>query len=80
MARADRLSHVLEVRVERGMLECGDHGWCYEDTSRCVKIPGLPGEIPKTHVVDRYPSVDRDGLVRVGEDRRGEAEVGEGAR
>ena len=75
VALADRCAHrgvpLSLGRVERGRLECGYHGWCYDDTGRCVKVPGLLGEIPKAHAVERYPALEQDGFVWVGIEAQG---------
>lgn len=70
VALADRCAHrgvpLSLGRVERGRLECGYHGWCYDDSGRCVTVPGLLGEIPKAHAVERYAALEQDGFVWVG--------------
>src|SRR3954447_24181257 len=56
------LGRVLGGKV----LRCGYHGWCYDQTGRCVEIP-LRGElaIPEGARVRRYPTREAYGLVWV---------------
>ncbi len=54
-------------KVKRGCVECPYHGWQFDDTGACVKIPanheGVP--IPKKARVDTYPCVERYGFIWV---------------
>ena len=54
-------------KVKRGCVECPYHGWLFDDTGACVKIPanreGVP--IPKKARVDTYPCVERYGFIWV---------------
>lgn len=49
-----------------GVLECSYHGFCYDSTGRCVRIPSQPdGAIPSRAKLRPFPVVEQDGLVWV---------------
>lgn len=55
---------LAEGRLRDGVLECGYHGWCYDETGRCVSIPSQPsGHIPSKANLHPYPVEEQDGLV-----------------
>ena len=59
--RGMRLSYGF---VRGGSLNCLDHGWEYEGSSRCVRIPAHPDlEVPKTIRATAYAVRDSSGLV-----------------
>lgn len=68
-ALLDRCPHrnvpLSEGRVtDEGVLECGYHGWCFNVTGDCTKVPGLVGEPDhKGRTVTRYPTIEQDGFV-----------------
>src|SRR5919197_3616893 len=53
-------------RVRHGELECGYHGWRFDDRGTCVAVPGLatPPEARATQAV-AFPSREQDGYVWV---------------
>ena len=57
-------------RVEKGHLECPYHGWQFEGSGRCVRVPALPAFTPPaTHCVSTYAVHEACGLawVRLGQ-------------
>ncbi len=54
-------------KVRNGCIECPYHGWQFDSSGHCTKIPanreGLP--IPKKARIDTYPCVERYGYVFV---------------
>jgi vanillate O-demethylase monooxygenase subunit len=49
-----------------GVLECAYHGFCYEPSGKCVRIPSqLDLPIPSRAKLRPFPSVEQDGLVWV---------------
>ncbi len=64
-------------KVTGDCIECPYHGWRYDTSGRCVRIPasGEGSAIPAKARIDTYPSVERYGFVWVflgdaGEDDR----------
>lgn len=53
--------------VRDGRIVCAYHGWEYDGTGTCVRIPSLPAHraIPRKARVDCYRAEDRHGLVWV---------------
>jgi phenylpropionate dioxygenase-like ring-hydroxylating dioxygenase large terminal subunit len=52
--------------LDDGALECAYHGFAYDETGRCVRIPALhdrADRIPTTARQYRFPVVEQDGLV-----------------
>lgn len=53
-------------RVQDSTLECPYHGWVYDRTGRCVRIPAQPDRLPPTKAaVKAYHAQERYGLVWV---------------
>lgn len=53
-------------RIENDRLVCPYHGWEYDATGRCVRIPAHPNQIPPTKArVQPYVAEERYGLVWV---------------
>jgi phenylpropionate dioxygenase-like ring-hydroxylating dioxygenase large terminal subunit len=51
-------------RLIDGQLECAYHGWCYDLTGACVKVPGLVGEAEKPpRGAARFALREQDGYV-----------------
>jgi phenylpropionate dioxygenase-like ring-hydroxylating dioxygenase large terminal subunit len=52
-------------RVVAGRIACPYHGWQFDGTGRCTRIPSLgeEGPIPARAKVDSYPVVERYGIV-----------------
>jgi phenylpropionate dioxygenase-like ring-hydroxylating dioxygenase large terminal subunit len=50
--------------LDDGTLQCGYHGWCYDASGACVKMPNQPNVAitPAAHLYP-YPVAERDGLV-----------------
>jgi phenylpropionate dioxygenase-like ring-hydroxylating dioxygenase large terminal subunit len=47
-------------------LECGYHGWTYDDAGRCVRVPGLAGDrtaAADTRQVPSHAALEQDGIV-----------------
>ncbi len=52
--------------VEDGLLVCPYHGWHYDGTGRCVRIPAHPEQVPPAKALaTTYPVKQRYGLVWV---------------
>lgn len=53
------------VNEERNCVVCPYHGWQYDGTGKCQKIPseGPEFEVPKRFKVDSYPVEERYGMV-----------------
>lgn len=50
--------------MKDGRLACGFHGWEYEGSGKCVRIPSQPDKpVPSSYTVDSYPVEERDGYV-----------------
>ena len=59
--RGMRLSYGF---VRENALNCLYHGWQYEGSSRCIRIPAHPDlEVPKTIKATAYAALERSGLV-----------------
>lgn len=53
-------------RVVERRLECGYHGWQYGPDGRCVRIPGLCGDLDREgRAVPRFAAIEQDGFVWV---------------
>jgi vanillate O-demethylase monooxygenase subunit len=50
--------------LDDGTLQCGYHGWCYDASGACVKMPNQPNVAitPAAHLY-AFPLVEQDGLV-----------------
>src|SRR6478752_2087450 len=50
-----------------GCIGCPYHGWTYDASGACVAVPSEgPGAVPRTaRRVDRFPTVEHDGVVWV---------------
>jgi phenylpropionate dioxygenase-like ring-hydroxylating dioxygenase large terminal subunit len=69
-AWADRCPHrgakLSLGRVVDEQLECPYHGWCFDASGHCVKVPALPAFIPPAaHCVNAYGVQEAHGLVWV---------------
>jgi len=55
-----------EGRLIAGQVECGYHGWRFDTSGSCVRVPGLPeGEEPPSRCVTRFPVKEQQGFVWV---------------
>uniref|UniRef100_A0A0G4HI12 Rieske domain-containing protein n=1 Tax=Chromera velia CCMP2878 TaxID=1169474 RepID=A0A0G4HI12_9ALVE len=67
----DRCCHknvrLSTARIVDGKVECFYHGWQFDGSGACVKIPSLPkgGSIPSNACVKSFPCVEQNGLVWV---------------
>lgn len=53
-------------RVDDGRLECPYHGWRFEGSGRCVKVPAVPDFVPPAgHMVRAHAVAEAAGLVWV---------------
>lgn len=53
-------------RVHAGQLECPYHGWRFEGSGRCVKVPAVPDFVPPPgHVACTHAAAEAAGLVWV---------------
>lgn len=53
-------------RVHEGQLECPYHGWRFEGSGRCVKVPAVPGFVPPPgHVACSHAAAEAADLVWV---------------
>jgi phenylpropionate dioxygenase-like ring-hydroxylating dioxygenase large terminal subunit len=64
----DRCAHrnipLSEGRAVDSRIQCRYHGWQYDESGRCVKIPGLVGEAEReTRRVPRFVTVEQEGFV-----------------
>lgn len=50
--------------VREGAIECPYHGWRFDGAGRCVAVPGLIGEVPRSFVPS-HRVMERDGLIFV---------------
>ena len=69
-ALLDRCAHrnipLSEGHVVADRLECRYHGWQYDETGRCVRVPGLLGEAGReSRRVSSFATVEQDGFVWV---------------
>eukprot|EP00741_Cyanophora_paradoxa_P012634 tig00020614_g12207.t1 len=70
-ALQDRCPHRLvplsQGRVVKGNLECQYHGWTFDGTGACVKVPQLPEDVPigRRACAMALPCIERQGLVWV---------------
>ncbi|MDI2129117.1 aromatic ring-hydroxylating dioxygenase subunit alpha [Yinghuangia seranimata] len=68
VALADRCVHrrypLSASSLENDTVVCGYHGFTYDRTGACVRVPGQT-RIPRTARVAAYPVVERDSLVWV---------------
>jgi phenylpropionate dioxygenase-like ring-hydroxylating dioxygenase large terminal subunit len=75
-ALADRCCHrsaqLSAGKLIEGCVRCPYHGWSYDRTGRCVKVPQLDATaaIPKTYRVTAYPCEARYGYVWVASTNR----------
>ncbi len=62
-----RGGNLSDGKVLGDRIECPYHGWCFDPTGACTKIPANePGAaIPKRARVDSYPVLDRYGWIWV---------------
>ena len=61
-----RTAELSRGYCENGVLVCGYHGWNYDRTGRCIKIPQLPsGRVPPNTRVTSYRADERYGYVWV---------------
>lgn len=62
-------------RVDAGTLECPYHGWRFDVTGQCVRIPALPGFAPPVgHRARAWPVRAAHGLLWVAGEGAGDAE------
>ena len=54
--------------VVEGAIECPYHGWRFDGSGRCIAMPGLIGDVPRS-LVPRHPVCEQDGLIFVSLDR-----------
>ncbi len=52
-------------RIKGDCIECPYHGWQFDGSGRCVRIPslGANGRVPGRARVDAYPTIERYGLI-----------------
>jgi phenylpropionate dioxygenase-like ring-hydroxylating dioxygenase large terminal subunit len=67
VALANQCAHrrlpLTEGRLRGDTIECGYHGLVYDESGRCVKVPGQ--EAPRGIGVKSYPIIERDQFVSV---------------
>lgn len=50
--------------IEKDVLECPYHGFCYDASGRCIRIPSMPeSSIPKRLRLKQYPVEEQNGVV-----------------
>ena len=53
-------------RVQGDKLECGYHGWMFDVSARCVRVPALPSFTPPaSHCATKYFACEQYGMVWV---------------
>lgn len=62
-----RFAPLSQGRVVGGAIECPYHGWQFDGTGRCTKIPLHDGEPPQ-RFVSAYAAQERHGLIFVTQD------------
>ena len=68
-ALEDRCAHrniaLSEGKVENGNLRCRYHGWTYDATGTCVRVPALGEDckLPRKACVRSYPTLESQGFV-----------------
>ena len=50
-------------RTRDGILECGYHGWQFDNGGACVGIPGIDADVSERRGVGSHAAVERDGMV-----------------
>ena len=62
---AHRAARLSDGKIVDGRIECLYHGWQYDASGQCVRIPQLPDslKIPPKACVRRYPVAVRRGMV-----------------
>jgi len=64
-----RFAPLSQGRIVEGTIECPYHGWRFDGTGRCTKIPLHNGEPPQRFAA-AYAAQERHGLIFVTEDAR----------
>src|SRR5277367_1252971 len=57
-----RLYPLVKGHLEGDTLQCGYHGFTYDQTGRCVHVPSQE-QVPANFSVRRYPLLERAGLI-----------------
>jgi len=57
-----RLYPLVKGRLEGDTLQCGYHGFTYDPTGRCVRIPSQDS-VPANFAVRRYPLIEQAGII-----------------
>ena len=58
---AHRLTPLSLGRIDGDLLECGYHGWSYNHTGKCLRLPGV--DKPKKISIRSYPIIEKWGWV-----------------
>ena len=56
-----RLTPLSLGRIDGDLLECGYHGWSYDCSGKCVRLPGVDN--PQKIAVRTYPTLEKWGWV-----------------
>jgi phenylpropionate dioxygenase-like ring-hydroxylating dioxygenase large terminal subunit/putative sterol carrier protein len=65
-------AHLGGGQVEGDCLRCPFHGWAFDVEGRCVDVPYAP-KIPPRARVEKWPTLEQDGVVFVHHDAAGRA-------
>jgi nitrite reductase/ring-hydroxylating ferredoxin subunit len=57
-----RLYPLVKGRLDGDRLECGYHGFSFDPSGRCVRVPSLDA-VPPKFAVRRFPIIERGGLI-----------------
>lgn len=57
-----RLYPLVKGRLEGDAIQCGYHGFTYDPTGRCVRIPSQE-RVPANFAARRYPLIERAGII-----------------
>ena len=58
---AHRLTPLSIGRIDGDLLECGYHGWSYDCSGKCVRLPGV--ENPQKIFLKTYPTIEKWGWI-----------------
>ena len=57
-----RLYPLMRSKLQGDSVQCGYHGFTFDKTGRCVRIPSQD-KVPPKFGIRHYPTVEREGLI-----------------
>jgi phenylpropionate dioxygenase-like ring-hydroxylating dioxygenase large terminal subunit len=69
-----RLYPLVKGRLDGDAIQCGYHGFTYDRTGRCVRIPSQDA-VPSKFAVRRFPVIERAGIIWIWTGREAGAEA-----